>query len=290
MARFLRDTYSSFFIDKKSYYGTAVANKTATTEDGYDEEGIPRKKSISNIQLHNKYRAKKFDEPFVYNFGFFPKVYKLHEEFGSLTSSEYWKNIFDHHFTMFREGAFENWFNNTEAVPMRFLGSTAINSSRNYTRNAEYQFDKFVNAMLAKEELDDVYAYGKGLQIYLGLKVDHDKEPLYQNTIDYLETAIEMQIQGKKQRNFPGGFVQRNGSIVRVGKGDTYKLDWLKMLRSLKNGASAPIMWLKPLQGTANGVFTYMFTLKESIKDSFTSRGILGVDGDQASFTFEDMT
>lgn len=62
------------------------------------------------------------------------------------------------------------------------------------------------------------------------------------------------------------------------------------MLRSLKNAASAPIMWLKPLQGTANGVFTYMFTLKESIKDSITSRGVWGVDGDQASFTFRDVT
>jgi len=50
--------------------------------------------------------------------------------------------------------------------------------------------------------------------------------------------------------------------------------------------AAAPVMWLKPLQGTANGIFTYMFTYKEALKNSairnFTWHGI---QGDEFQFT-----
>ena len=56
---------------------------------------------------------------------------------------------------------------------------------------------------------------------------------------------------------------------------------------------SAPIMWLKPLAGTANGVFTYMFTLKEAIKNDLIRQGkvgnFLGIDGDEVGFGVKDI-
>lgn len=183
-------------------------------------------------------------------------------------------------------------FNETEALPIKYTGSKYTNSTGNYSINAEVQFDKFARNMIYKDELDDVYAFGVGLMEYLNKKKDLQHQPLFENTVKYLETAIEMQVRGRKQLNFPGGFVQRNGSIIRNGQGNIYKFDWIKMLRSAKTAASAPIMWLKVPQGTANGIFTYMFTLKESIKDSLIKSGQIGnwmgIDGDQTSFTFKD--
>lgn len=57
--------------------------------------------------------------------------------------------------------------------------------------------------------------------------------------------------------------------------------------------AAAPIMWLKPLAGTANGIFTYMFTLKEAIKNDIIRSGrkgsFIGINGDEVDFGVKDL-
>lgn len=57
--------------------------------------------------------------------------------------------------------------------------------------------------------------------------------------------------------------------------------------------AAAPIMWLKPLAGTANGIFTYMFTLKEAIKNDIIRGGrkgsFIGINGDEVDFGVKDL-
>lgn len=180
---------------------------------------------------------------------------------------------------------------------MKYLGSDYANSSNNYSINPEIQFDKFIRNSILKEELEEVYAYGKGIQLYLNndpSKLDEQGKPMMSNTIEYLKTALDFQVRGRKQLKVPGGFIQRNGSIIRTGDGQrVYMIDWAKVLRTLKSAASAPIMWLKPLQGTANGIFTYMYTLKEAIKNDMLRQknvgNFIGIDGDEVGFGVKDI-
>lgn len=48
-------------------------------------------------------------------------------------------------------------------------------------------------------------------------------------------------------------------------------------------------MWLKPIQGTANGVFTYIYTVKEGIKGSIIQRRLFGLDNSVVDFTTSDL-
>ncbi len=56
----------------------------------------------------------------------------------------------------------------------------------------------------------------------------------------------------------------------------------------MKSVVSAPIMWLKPINGTRNGLFISMLNAKKSIADS-VSYNLFGVDEDVVDFTFTDM-
>ena len=214
------------------------------------------------------------------------------EEFKGPFNSEYWDQIKKRYLTLEEDNEYDDLFNTVEALPMKYLGTQSIELSKNYSRSAEWQFMKFIRMAIAKEELDDVFAFGRGIMEYLKQEQAQDKNTSYTNTVNYLKTAIDMQVRGVRQNNFPGGFVQRNGSIVRSEHGHLYKLDWLKMIRSFKTLAAGPAMWLKPIQGSANTVFTYLVTLKEGLKNSITravNNKFLGVDGDQTAFGVGDV-
>lgn len=193
---------------------------------------------------------------------------------------------------MFEEANFELDWNEIEAVPIKYLGNEWIDSSRLYSRNAEYQFDLFTRNMEMKDALEDAYAFGKGLQLYLNISdPENPNKAMYENTIEFLEKQIDMQVRNRDQRDFSGGFVQRNIVPARLGTSrSTMGLSWVKIIRNLTRLAAAPIMWLKPLQGTANGIFITMYSIKEAIKDSVLKSGkIHGIDGDQVSFTIKDL-
>lgn len=81
-AKFLTDTYDSFFIDKKSEYGVAVANRNATFREKVNDEGELVMIEVTNLDLQNEYRASRQAAPFKYTTGWFPKVPKLLEELG----------------------------------------------------------------------------------------------------------------------------------------------------------------------------------------------------------------
>lgn len=173
---------------------------------------------------------------------------------------------------------------------MSYLGNEYINSSGNFSVNAEVQFDKFVTRMLMKEEAEDVYGFGKAMMLYLQAKTK-DGSLVYKNTIEYMQTALEMQVRGRKQYDVP--FLSRNSNVFRSANGDLNRVNWAKVIRAFRSATAAPIMWLKPLSGTANGIFTYMYTLKEAIKNDIMRSGRLGswvgVNGDEYNFGVKDL-
>lgn len=290
LMKFIVESYDSFFMGKQ-----ALANKVATKrhkfvspEDGYDWV------SMTNLDLANQVRTDNGNTPFVYKSGWFAKVPKLMQEYGGILNPLYRKELWNRSVKSHIEHQFEQIFNNVEALPFKYLGSDYIDNSENYSLNLEYGFKKFISVNTMKKYLDDVYALGKGMEYYLRYSsdfgVDKDKDMFkLSNTISYLETAIEMQVRGRKQMEFAGGFLNRNDYIPRIGQ-NIYRVDWLKVLGSLKSLASAPIMWLKFAPGAANGVFIYLYTLKEAIKnDVIRGSKFLGIDGDEFSFGVKDL-
>lgn len=287
LAKFLNETYSSFFLG-----ANAVANRPATVREKTGEFGLTEVVKISNLELANEARADRHNSAFEYTSGWFPKVPKLMEEYGTILNPAYRKEMWDRSVKSILEDQYEQAFNYHEAVPMKYLGSDFIDSNQNFSMNAERQFEKFVANMTMKKYLDDVYAFGKGLMYYLEYS-RADENNRYTNTIEYLKTALEMQVRGRKQMEFKPGFLGRQDWSARDTKGNVYAVDWLKVLRSARNVASAPIMWLKAGPGIANGIFAYLFTFKEAIKNDLIKAGpiakMTGIEGDEFSFRAKDL-
>lgn len=280
LADFMRNTYKDFFVNKGN--NIALANRVATLD--INKERAFEK--VTNLELHNKYRKEREASNFEYYEGWFAKVPKLLEEYGGPTNMEYWQQVKRKNFTIQEENEYEDLFNNVEALPMKYLGTETMEISENYSMSAEWSFMKFVRMAILKEELDDVFAFGKGVQMYLENEQKRDPSNGFRNTIEYMKKQMDMQIRGVKQREFQGGFVGRNGSILTSKEGHLYKIDWLKAIRSFKNVAAGPVMWLKPFAGSANTVFTYMATLKDGLKNSILNRingKIMGVDSPETN-------
>jgi len=267
---------------------TKVGGKAATVGIAIDRGDVSNV-ILSNLDLTNKQRLFKGYEKYEHYDGWFPKTYKMLEEHGTILNKSYREEFIKQNFTLHVEDTYEETFNEVEAIPIKYLGNKYIDSSENYSLNAEAQFDKMMRNLIYKDELDNIYTIGKAMQFYLQLKGDNRTGVDYSNTIKYLETAIEMQVRGRKwQLTKPLQHRQESG--LRNEFGGMNRINWIKTIRSLKSAAAAPIMWLKPLAGTANGVFTYMVLLKEGLKGSLsTGAPMFGVDGDQVSFTVRDV-
>lgn len=278
-AEFIHKSYSQFFINEQGNFSEgnrkiALANKTAT----YKSVSESVQKPVTNLQLHNGEleRSAPIKDSFVYSKGFFPKVPRRLEEFGSILNKNRAKEAWKRFSSFYIEDVYEGWHSQTEALPMKYLGNSIIDANpQKFSMNIEYQFDKFMKAYINKEELDDVYALGKGIQ-YMAQSNQQDR------LADFLDKQIKQQIQGISQ--------SRTSKKNFVGK-NKYNLDFLKMLGGLKNVAAAPIMWLNIVGGSANSVFTYMFAVKESVKNQVMKNGadFFGIDGKSVDFTAEDL-
>lgn len=99
-------------------------------------------------------------------------------------SSETARFLWHRYATNFFESTFDGWNNTTEAIPLKGLGTATIVANKNYSRNLEYVIDGFVKQNYYKEHLDQVYAFGSALQIYLKLKEQAAENIVFKNTID----------------------------------------------------------------------------------------------------------
>lgn len=86
MARFIDSTYRDFFVDNGAT--KSVANRVATMGEKY-VDGERVFEEISNLDLHNQSMRQRRNKAFYYESGWFPKVPKLLEEYGSIFSKAY---------------------------------------------------------------------------------------------------------------------------------------------------------------------------------------------------------
>lgn len=291
LADYMMDQYEQFFVDSKSEY-TAPGTKTPTAlwnrigayknirgTDTYVTEG----------ELYNGskdgyiFRTNAPKSAFSYVRGeLIPMVPKTGEEIRSedgVLSAKHGEYLKNKYARMYYEDQFEQWYNDEMILPFKYLPNQKVMNEGNFSKNAELQFDRFMRSMIFKEELDDAYALGKSVQYMLEDKKD-DKGPMFKATINFLDDMLEMVIRGRSQRQFDSKLFARG-----------LDRDYVKIIRSAKQAVSAPIMWLKPIQGTANGVFTYMYTVKEGIKGTVMGRlgNVIGIDGSTVDFTADDL-
>jgi len=259
---FIQNEFYEFF-DKKN---KGLMHQIATV----DVNG----KRYTNMELVNRNRAK----PFEYSRGFLPRIPKTEEEIRQdygLFSKARWKYYFNKNLTRWIEDTYEQWGNDTEALPIKYLGSDRIISEADHSFNLELVFDKFMRNMHMKEELDSVHAIGRGLQHYFKFKVKKE----HKNTVGFLEDKILLDVLDRK--NYHKFFRKK----IRVGN---ISIDVGKLFAGLASIVSAPIMWLQPINGTRNMIFISMVNARKAISDSVSTK-LVGISEDVIDFTVKDL-
>ena len=170
-------------------------------------------------------------------------------------------------------------YSTDEAIPMKYLGSDYIDTNQYYSHNLGLAIDNFVKQYLYKQHLDEVYAFGQGMKIYLKAKERPEQSVTFERTIEWFEDSVNLHILGHRQKE-----VQiTSRSFGAIQNGNYEKFNTIKFLRSLKNFFAGPTMWLKPLTSLPNAVFAALVSLKEATRNSFNITGAHG------NFTIADL-
>jgi len=283
LVKYLQDSYEGFFVDSKSKYGTAVWNQVATTRKIKGvEEFVTNGELFNGMKGGDKFSVNARTSPFKYSREtFMPMIYRsaweIVEKEGA-ASKEHRDHLYHKYLKMFYEDTFDQWYNSEEALPLKYLPNDYVLASGNYSINLEQQFDLFMRSMIYKEELDDVYAFGKGLQYLFDPQIEDSKA--WKRAKHFMKLNIEMQLKGRRQKDIQL-FGRRRKDIIKMG-------------RTFKQGAAAPIMWLKPITGTVNGIFAFMVNIKEAMKGSIIKDAAklfpgLKLNTDIADFTVSDL-
>jgi hypothetical protein len=267
---YMQHEFASYF-DKNG-----VMNKVITKENGYN-------KTVLDIFNKNK------KQPFVYNSSFAPRIPITKEEIGfrQLFTADGLKLALAKRFSSFLDDAYEGHDQEEYGLPVKYLGNAYVNSSDNYTKNLEIIFDKFSRSMINKRHMDDIYSLGRGIQYFLRLR--ESRQPMFKNTIGFIDDHMTMGLLNKrKDLTWMRRKIQIGTLKSKDGIELPFHLDFGRILLGLKSAVSAPIMWLKPIQGTRNGIFISMITAKDSIKGSI-SENIFGIDGTNVDFGVTDL-
>lgn len=295
-AEFVTNTFQSYmFADKVENKGEVpLFLRTAYLDAG-------TKNPVTNLDLMNSARRDQdgtpmniVDTPEMR--GFMPKVPRLMSELGTFaTSSKYRKLWFYRTFTTYLEDEFYEVKNLHEKIPIKGMGSAYTNAGGNYSHNVQNIFKTYTKWMEYKSEMDDIYALGKGIELWLGMtdKSKDERDGSYENTKKWfgmvLETQIRKRHQGHNVDNWTGRKIWALAKKDAKGNTRNYSIPFYKILEGLRSMTSANSMWLKPINGTANGIFTYLYTIKEAVKGSIAKRTLWGASGDSTSFTISDI-
>lgn len=276
--------------DFKSGVTKPLANRVVAYRNWRGKKDVP----VTNLDLHNKlysiHNLESEKNPFSYYEGFFPKmapkIDDIMRKHGGLFNEGTVKFLWNRYVTNYFETEYDQWENNEEAIPMKYLGNEYIDEGMNYTFDLESSVKGFIKHHIYKAQMDEVYAMGQAIKIYLDAQKaainagpDPDKNDHVNRLIAWFEDSINLHILGRKNIELTAS--SRGFGVVVKGK--YQKFSWAKFLRSLKNFFAGPTMWLKPLSGLPNAVFASLVTLKEGLK------GSLGISTSNTRFTLSDI-
>lgn len=273
------DNKLSDFEDPTTGKKVALANRVVT----YRKRGS-REVAVTNLDLYNK----TFDingsrkEKFSYTRGFFPKHPPTTTDITNkdgFMSKNLLRFVWNRYMTNYFEATYDGWYNTDEAIPMKYLGGNGVETTGNYSLNVELAIDSFVKQHYYKQYLDQTYAFGQGMKLYLTAKENAGQGVTFDRLINWFEENMNLSILGRRQKELK----LNTRTFGRVKNGQYMQFNAVKFLRSIKGFFVGPTMWLKPLTGLPNFVFASLVTLKEGLK------GSLGLAGANANFDLGDM-
>lgn len=154
-------------------------------------------------------------------------------------------------------------------MPLKYFGTPELIDSEAWSRNLEYAFVRFTENMIDKKYMDDVYAYGKGITTIYQADVDAEGRPKAQNNLQFLEDKLLLDIINRKDYTD----VSRSGfRLTENGR----KINTVAIFGALRKLTSSQIMWLKPIQGLANGVMARLITKRRALVTSLAGEGSFG--------------
>lgn len=273
---FVLDTIDQYFIDEKSNWidpwtgkKVALANKIATTRN-YGEKEV----KITNLDLargSGRVSSDLFEENGgKYYRGWMPKYAPQLDDIArdnKWYSPKVLQYLWNRYTTNYYEAFYDGWYQTEEVIPLKYLGSAEIDNNQNYTTNLPLLLTNFVQQYNYKLHLDNVYAFGNGLKMYLKAKEEKDSNISFKNTIDWFEDSINIHILGHKQDS-----IQLTRREFRRRDLDGFKrFNFVKFIRSLKKFFGMATMGLKPIGGTLNFLFASMVSTKEALRNEIGS-------------------
>jgi hypothetical protein len=294
----LNQKFASWFIGPNAFF-----NQIATKIEG---------KELTWLDLFNLDRTA--NDKMVYYDGWFPKVMKTLEEvnyeegarilnkqvgrgdiFGANIVGRFSiKNIKERAMrglTWYVEDTFEAYNDVRMSIPIKYLDNFVINNSKNYTHNLAFMFDAFNKSSLHKQYMEPVFHIGQALKIFLQMKKHGNGQPMFENTVGFLEKKLIGDIQNHVVRKKYTRLPITIGRIADpfTGEKKTFNVDLDKIVEQLINWTSATVMWLKPFQGGGNGLQAKLLTYRDALKGTIASK-FAHIDGDAIDFTLSDNT
>jgi hypothetical protein len=292
----LNHKYASWFVGPDAFF-----NQTATKIEG---------KTLSWLDLFNLDRTA--EDKMVYYDGWFPKVMKTYEEinyeegarimnkqvgqgdiFGANLAGLFSiKNIKERALramTWYIQDTWEAYNDVRMSIPIKYMDNFVINNEKNYTHNLVFMFDSFNKSTLHKQHMEPVFHIGQALKTYLQFKKYGNGQPMFENTVGFLEKKLIGDIQNRVKRVKYTRLPVTMGQIYNpfTGKKETFNVDLDKIIEQSMHWTSAITMWLKPFQGGGNGLQAKMLTYRDALKGTIAST-FAHIDGDAIDFTLKD--
>lgn len=259
--------YNKWYRETLTKLYSEVANKPALTEFG---------KTFSKAELMKLPSSLPED--------FMPRVPMNFEEVverhGVLS-----KEAAQYQYDSYLSGFTEEMYKGTDTkygVPIKFMESPKIVGANNYTYSTEIAFKGFIKNLILKDELDDTYSLGTAMKNLLKEDIDKDGNLNYKNTVDFLESQIQLHVLDTKN---PTEFTRKKFR-AKIGSKEVV-LSPERIMRTTKSWISASSMWLKFPAGVANTALITILNHKDSVKGSIAKA--FGIPEEDIDYTYSDL-
>ena len=235
---------------------------------------------LSKQPKWNKFKQSRYPN-FVYFEGWTPRVVKTAEE--SASFKQYWKTAIDSTMTPSDEDDRLHKTSNEVSkmgLPLRYFGvpNTAARHGELYTYNGELTLAYFVQGMLNKQYLDDVYNIGQGINMYWEKQDAEDGVGLNQQNIKFLSSLLRNIILQQAQDQFQGRTIKLP-IINENGKLESRRISIDYLVRFLRVTFAVPALALNILGAASTGSSQIVRLMTQAATGSITKRVNAGDPG-----------
>jgi hypothetical protein len=259
-----------------------VANTTVTTENGDQIPMYSYLKKPSNL-----------------NEDFAPR---MPQTLGDIQESDWLpikataRHMFYKYFTTFFEQNFQKLDTFEGGVRTKYLieDDSSIITSGNHSLNMQHGYLEFMNNMIRKQEMDELYSLSKGIKGYLQAKTDTKGSLMYKNTVQFFDDQVMLQVLDQRFReddlkrkiefNVDEDSWWAKHGILNPGINE---VNYTKAVYMMKAWTTMTAMMLKAGAGAANGALIISLNALEAVKNEMVL--IAGGDESKVDLRMKDM-